>query len=91
MFRLRDRMWVGALAAAVVATAMGPFVVSVVQVIRDPPPEHADLMMLVGFGEAIDRLVWGSVIVAVAIAFRAAGAAIRRHRRRQHRWDFLAG
>jgi len=75
MRRRGDRLVLGALAGLVLVAALGPFVVAVVQIVRDPPPEHADLMILGAGGEAIVRLMWGFGVAAVVLVLRVIAAS----------------
>src|SRR6266481_3296516 len=89
MRRRRDRLVLGALAVFVLVTALGPFVVAVVRIIRDPPPEHTDLALLGATAEAINGLVWSLGVAAVVFAFRLVIAAIHPYRTREQRWIML--
>ena len=90
MRRRRDRLVLGVLAASVLVTALGPFVVAVVRIIRDPPPEHADLIVLGAAGEAINRLILSLGVAAVVLVLRVVIAASHPHKTREQRWTTLS-
>jgi len=52
--RRRDLLVLGLLAALVLGVTLGPLVAAVVQVIRDPPPPHAELVLFGILGAAFD-------------------------------------
>jgi hypothetical protein len=59
---------------------LGPLVAAVVQVIRDPPPQHAELVLFGILGAAFDRLVWSVGIAVAVLLVRAVVAAIHLRR-----------
>ena len=80
MRRRRDLLVLGVLAALVLVVTLGPLVVAVVQVTRDPPPQHAELMLFGILGAAFDRLVWSLGVAVVVLLVRAVVAAIHSRR-----------
>jgi len=89
MRRRRDRLVLGALAVLVLVTALGPSVVAVMRIIRDPPPEHTDLIILGLAGKTISRLMWTLGVAVVVLVLRVVTAAIHPQRTRERRWTVL--
>jgi hypothetical protein len=89
MHRRRDRLVLEVLAVLVLVTVLGPFAVAVSRIIRDPPPEHMDLMILGLAAEAINRLMWSLGVAAVVLVLRLVVAASHPDRTRGRRWTML--
>jgi hypothetical protein len=75
----------------VLVTVLAPFLVAVLRIIRDPPPEHTDLMILGLAAAAIDRLMWSLGVAAVVLVLRVVVAASHPDRTRERRWTMLSG
>jgi hypothetical protein len=86
----RHRLLAGLALAVVLVAALGAPVVSLVQVIRDPPPQHPELVLLGILGEAIDRLVWGLGAAAGMVALLIGIVAIISYGARERRWTRLS-
>ena len=88
----RRRDVIAVLALLVLLAAIGPLVVGVVQIIREPPPEHVGLAVLGIVGDAFDRMLWSLGIAGVLlILLETVFAAIRSFRNRRQRRMMFSG
>jgi len=77
MRRRRDLLVFAVTAGLVSAITLAPLVTEVVQVVRTPPPQHPELVVVGIVGDALERLAWSVGVAAVVLVVRVVTRMIR--------------
>jgi|SRR5262245_797187 len=93
MRRRHDLRLLAVAAGLVSVITLGPLVVEVIQVVRTPPPQPPELVVMGMVGDALERLVWSVGVAAVVLVLRVVASRIRprltrksRRTRSPHLW-----
>ena len=78
--RRRSDMTLWAMAVLMLAIVLVPLLINLLQILRDPPPQHPDLVLFGIVGDAIDRLAHVVLVAAVVVVLGAIVARLRRQR-----------
>jgi hypothetical protein len=72
-----DLLVLAVTAGLVSVITLGPLVMEVIQVIRTPPPQHPEIVVIAIVGGALKRLVWSVGVTAVVLILRVVASRIR--------------
>src|SRR5262249_35140473 len=77
MRRRRDLLVFAVTAGLVSVITLAPLVMEAVQVVRTPPPQHPELVVMRIVGDALERLAWSVGVAAVVLVVRVVTRMIR--------------
>lgn len=77
MPRRRELLVLALTAGLVWIITLSPLVLQLIQVVRTPPAQHPELVVIGILGDGIERLLWIVGVAAVVLAVRVVGRMIR--------------
>src|SRR5262245_11159531 len=77
MRRRRELLLLAVTVGLLWVITLWPLVVDVIQVVRTPPPQHPELVVIGIIGDAFERLLWIVGAAAVVFAVRMVARMIR--------------